>query len=137
MIVASDAVLSASVFACTLQETKAIIYLLLLERGWVTFYGVLFPPEMSIVSLQLGLQLSFNFLFCPVIIAANIECPPYLNCKNWLTFVSECLEVAWELCNFGSSEEQFWQKKCSSFLASSAVISIHVGWNLNENYTTI
>lgn len=51
------------------------------------------------------------------------------------TFVSESLVVEWELCNFfWPSAEQPSQKKLSSLLASSTVMSIQAGWNLNKKY---
>lgn len=49
------------------------------------------------------------------------------------TFVSACLEAVWEFCSFFCpSVEQILQKKWSSLFASSAVMFIQTGWNLND-----
>lgn len=56
----------------------------------------------------------------------------------WNTFVSECLEAEWEFCNlFWPSAEQLSQKKWLSRLASSTVMSIQAGWNLNKKNTML
>jgi len=47
------------------------------------------------------------------------------------TFSSDSSEPPWELSVFFTlTEEQFWQKKCSTFLASSIVRSTQGGWYL-------